>query len=97
MSGPPNPKRPAPVKRGPGRPKTSPLDRQAQYRESKRRQRAGKLHLETFPDAQTHAALTYLAGHRNGSVRALVDEAIAQYLRRNRKALPPELQPPDSH
>lgn len=94
MSRPRDPESPPPPKRGPGRPKTSPLDRQAQYRESKRRQRAGKLHLETFPDAQTHAALTYLAGHRNGSVRALVDEAIAQYLRRNRKALPPELQPP---
>lgn len=82
-----------PKRRGPGRPKTSPLDRQAQYRESKRRQRAGKLHLETFPDERTHAALSYLAEHRGESVRALIDTAIAQFLRRNRKALPPDLQP----
>lgn len=91
MSGPPDPKRPK--KRGPGRPKTSPLDRQAQYRESKRRQRSGKLHLETFPDARTHAALSYLAEKRGGPLREILDTAIAQFLARNKRALPPELQP----
>ncbi len=94
MSRPRDPKSPTPPKRGPGRPKTSPLDRQAQYRESKRRQRAGKLHLETFPDTRTHAALTFLAEKRGKPVRALLDEAIDQFLARNKRALPPELLPP---
>lgn len=93
MSRPRDPESPTPPKRGPGRPKTSPLDRQAQYRESKRRQRAGKLHLETFPDARTHAALIYLAEKRGAPVREILDTAIAQFLARNKRALPPELQP----
>jgi hypothetical protein len=82
-------------KRGPGRPKVSPLNRKEQWSESQRRRRAGRARIETLPDEKTYEAIKWLAEKRGVTIRGIVDEAIAAFLRANGADLPKKLQPPD--
>ena len=68
----------APTKRGPGRPKTSPLDLPAQARERQRRLRqkkreAGRVVVQIWIDSQLHESIL----ESGATLQAFADEAFA--------------------
>ena len=82
----PRPKQPssAPEKRGPGRPKTSPLDPAAQARERQQRLRerkreAGRVVAQIWIDAKWHKAIV-----KTGTLQDAADEAFALLMAKRR-------------
>lgn len=82
----PRPKQPssAPKKRGPGRPKTSPLDPAAQARERQQRLRerkreAGRVVAQIWIDAKWHEAIV-----KTGTLQDAADEAFALLMAKRR-------------
>ena len=74
----------APEKRGPGRPKTSPLDPAAQHRERQRRLRekkreAGRVVAQIWIDATWHEAIL-----KTGTLQDAADEAFALLMAKRR-------------
>jgi len=78
------PSAPAPKKRGPGRPKTSPLDAPAQARERQARLRAkkreaGRVVVQLWINAKWHAAIL-----KTGTLQDAADEAFALLMAKRR-------------
>jgi hypothetical protein len=81
----PKPSAPAPKKRGPGRPKTSPLDAPAQARERQARLRAkkreaGRVVVQLWINAKWHAAIL----KSGATLQDSADEAFALLMAKRR-------------